>query len=110
MRLTLTEEQQKEIVRLLNLGISCAEIARRLKVHPNTVWRFKKKTVGVNEKTSIPEPSLIQDEYDLQKWQWLQKNWHFKKPEPPKPKPRKVNFRTPYNYDSIRRKEESDDH
>ena len=108
MRLTLTEEQQKEIVRLLNLGISCAEIARRLKVHPNTVWRFKKKTVGVNEKTSIPEPALIQDEYDLQKWQWLQKNWHFKKPEPPKPKPRKIGFHTPYNYEIFRKEEPND--
>lgn len=108
MRLTLTDDQQREIIRMLSIGISCAEIARRLKVHPNTVWRFKKKTVGVNEKTSIPEPALIQDEYDLQKWQWLQKNWHFKKPEPPKPK-RKPTIRTPYNYESFKRKEEPND-
>lgn len=110
MRSTLTEDMQREVIRLLSLGISCAEIARKLGVSHQTVWRFKKKTVGVNEEVIIPGIGLIQDKYDLAKWQWLQKYWHFKKPEPPKPKPRKVNFRTPYNYDSIRRKEESDDH
>lgn len=109
MRSKMTDEQRSEIARMLDLGISCAEIARKLGLSHSQVFRQKK---SLKEKENLPvvNGKLIQDEYDLQKWKWLVKNWHFKKPEPPKPKPRKVNFRTPYNYDSIRRKEESDDH
>lgn len=109
MRSTMTDEQRSEIARLLGLGINCCEIARRLGLSQSQVFRQKK---SLKEKENLPvvNGNVIQDEYDLQKWKWLVKNWHFKKPEPPKPKPRKVNFRTPYNYDSIRRKEESDDH
>ena len=109
MRSTMTDEQRSEIARLLGLGINCCEIARRLGLSQSQVFR-QKKALKEKEELQIVKGNLIHDEYDLDKYKWLLKNWHFKKPEPPKPKPRKVNFRTPYNYDSIRRKEESDDH
>ena len=108
MRSKMTDEQRSEIARLLELGISCAEIARKLGLSHSQVFR-QKKSLKEKEELQVVKGNLIQDEYDLDKYKWLLKHWHFKKPEPPKPKPRKVNFRTPYNYDSIRRKEEPND-
>lgn len=101
MRMTLTDEQQKEIVRLLKLEISCAEIARRIGTSPQCVWRFKKKIGAVNEASVVPAPGLIRDKYDLEKWELLQKNWPPKMPQKPKPK-RKPSIRTPYNFDQFK--------
>lgn len=103
MRSTLTEDMQKEAIRMMRLGIKCAEIARRIGVSSNSVYRLKKKVFG------IQKDDTIQGDEDLRKWVWLQENWHFKKKEPPKPK-RKTNFHTPYNFESFKRKEESYDH
>lgn len=101
MRMTLTEEQQAEIIRLLKLEISCAEIARRIGTNPQRVWRFKKMIGAVNEDSVIPPPGLIRDKYDLEKWELLQKNWPPKMPQKPKPK-RRPSIRTPYNFDKFK--------
>ena len=108
MRPKITDEQRSEIARMLDLGITCAEISRKLGLSESQVYR-QKKALKEKAELQIVKGNLIHDEYDLDKYKWLLKHWHFKKPEPPKPKPRKVNFRTPYNYE-IFRKEESNDH
>ena len=101
MRSVLTEEMQQKAIRWMKLGIHSAEIARRLGVSSNSVYRLKKKVFGIQHNDTV------QGEEDLKKWVWLQENWHFKKKEPPKPK-RKPTIRTPYNYESFRKEEEND--
>lgn len=101
MRSALTEEMQQKAIRWMKLGIHSAEIARRLGVSSNSVYRLKKKVFG------IKSDDLVQGDEDLQKWNWLLKNWHFKKVEPRKPK-RKLTIRTPYNYESFRKEEPND--
>lgn len=101
MRPTLTEEMQQKAIRWMKLGIHSAEIARRLGVSSNSVYRLKKKVFG------IKSDDLVQGDEDLQKWNWLLKNWHFKKVEPRKPK-RKPTIKTPYNYESFRKEEPND--
>lgn len=107
MRSTMTDEQKSEIARMLELGISCAEIARKLGLSHSQVFR-QKKSLKEKEELQVVKGNLIQDEYDLDKYKWLLKNWHFKKPEPPKPKPRKTAFHTPYNYEVFRKEEPND--
>lgn len=108
MRPKITDEQRSEIARMLDLGITCAEISRKLGLSESQVYR-QKKALKEKAELQIVKGNLIHDEYDLDKYKWLLKHWHFKKPEPPKPKPRKIGFHTPYNYE-IFRKEEPNDH
>lgn len=108
MRPKITDEQRSEIARMLDLGITCAEISRKLGLSESQVYR-QKKALKEKAELQIVKGNLIHDEYDLDKYKWLLKHWHFKKPEPPKPKPRKIGFHTPYNFE-VFRKEEPNDH
>lgn len=107
MRSKMTDEQRSEIARMLDLGITCAEISRKLGLSESQVYR-QKKALKEKAELQIVKGNLIHDEYDLDKYKWLLKHWHFKKPEPPKPKPRKIGFHTPYNFEVFRKEEPND--
>ena len=89
--LTIPEEKQESIRQLMEAGFRNSEISQMLQVSRPTVSRYR-EAFGFP-----PANEVTWGELDQKKWEWLQKNWHFKKPKQQKPK-RKPTIKTPDNY------------
>lgn len=83
----IPEEIITQVIDMTLNGRSIDEIMFETGISQNSIKRIRDR---YQISSDLPQYSRA----DV--WQWLQKNWHFKKPEK-KPVKRKSNFRTPYN-------------
>lgn len=98
----ITDEERAQIKEMLAQGISCADISKIIGRAEPTIRRLRRE---FGYPPVYRKESLINDQFDADKYKWLLENWHFKMPDSkPKPK-RKVHFHTPCNYMKFRKED-----
>lgn len=94
----IPQETEENILLMLRAGMKHDEIARIAKVSETTVQRVSTRNEISKERLSVKNEIKMM----------LLKDWHWvvpKNPNPPK-KRKKTNFRTPYNYPKMWKREE----
>lgn len=98
----ITDEERAKIKEMLAQGISCADISKITGRAEPTIRRLRRE---FGYPPVYRKESLINDQFDADKYKWLLENWHFKIKNPVPKSKRKVEFRTPYNFEQFKRRE-----